>query len=145
MAVETELDPRAAAARAMGDSPDTGDTGGSEPDSEGSNPTPDADSSTSAGSGSGGSPLRSFISGLLDADADGPSLSDLRSDYQLNRPGALMLRGVLRASGAGGMPPIGEISLGGILWGREQTTSSTTSSSDDDQEESAGELGAASV
>jgi len=124
--VSDEVDPRALADRAMGADP-------SEPaDGDGPTPSPDDPSPDTTSSTSSGSPLSAFANGLLDAEADGPSIGELRGDYDLNRPGALTLRGVLRAAGAGGMPPLGEITLGGLLWGREKTSSTTSTNDQDD-------------
>lgn len=106
----TEIDPSEAAARAMGESPPA-------------LPAADVDDvddesrAPSASSGNSGDP--SPLARLLDGSATGPSMGELKRDYELARSESLILRGVLRWAGADGMPPIGEISLGGILKARE--------------------------
>lgn len=66
----------------------------------------------------GGSPIER----LFDGNAQGPSVGELRGDYQLDHWMALVVRGVLRAAPGRGMPPIGDITLGGLLGVRKFQT-----------------------
>lgn len=94
-----DMDPESAAQFAQGSSDDVDAGGGGLMDS-------------------GGSPLER----LLDGNAEGPSVGELRGDYQLDHWMALVVRGVLRAAPGRGMPPIGDITLGGLLGVRKFQT-----------------------
>jgi hypothetical protein len=52
---------------------------------------------------------------LFDGDASGPSLEQLRSDYNLSLHWGLFTRGTIRTASGSGIPPIAEIIMGGIL------------------------------
>lgn len=56
---------------------------------------------------------------LFDGSADGPGVRQLQADYQIEHWMALIVRGVLRAAPGTGMPPIGDISIGGLLGVRQ--------------------------
>ena len=55
------------------------------------------------------------IDRAFDAQAPGPSVDEIQADYGLSREPSMMLRGFLRMLG-GGMPPIGDVGVGGVLW-----------------------------
>lgn len=90
---------------------------------EGSNPTPQTRQTrpqTPESAGNRGSSersgLRDALRAAIDAEAEGPEVGSLQSDYDLGKPQALILRGVLRIAGCVRMPPVGDISLGALLW-----------------------------
>jgi len=68
---------------------------------------------------------------LFDGSAAGPSKMELTGEYGLEEWSALVLRGVLRAAPGDGMPPIGDISLGGILGIKKYTAEPQQSTSED--------------
>ena len=63
--------------------------------------------------------LEGFLNRLVDPDAPGPSVQEIQGDYGFDRSLSMIVRGVLRAAG-GGMPPIGEIGLGSVMYAAKQ-------------------------
>jgi hypothetical protein len=59
---------------------------------------------------------QSWMNKLFDGDADGPPISQLRSDYDLPREICIILRGILRVSRGSGVPPIAEMVLGAVIY-----------------------------
>jgi hypothetical protein len=59
---------------------------------------------------------QSWINKLFDGDAEGPPISQLRSDYDLPREICIILRGILRVSRGSGVPPIAEMVLGAVIY-----------------------------
>lgn len=115
----SEIDPREAAARAMGD------------DDPPALPAADVEDDAAEPNVSSSPNL---LARLLDGTATGPTINELRREYDLQRSESLILRGVLRWAGADGMPPIGEISLGGILKAREVGIGADGSDVEDDED-----------
>lgn len=52
---------------------------------------------------------------LLDGNAMGPSIGELKADYDLPQHFALMGRGILRAAPGDGVPPIFDVFMGMVL------------------------------
>lgn len=52
---------------------------------------------------------------LFDGTAGGPSLEQIRSDYNLSLHWGMFTRGTVRAATGTGIPPIAEIVMGAIL------------------------------
>lgn len=67
--------------------------------------------SPGAGAFSGEGP----IARLFDGSAPGPDVAELRADYDLPRPLAMIARGVLRVASGDGVPPIFDILMGVVL------------------------------
>lgn len=57
----------------------------------------------------------SVLERLFDGSAEGPQVTELKHEYGLEQWSALVVRGVLRVAPGRGMPPIGDISLGGVM------------------------------
>jgi hypothetical protein len=68
----------------------------------------------------------------MDADAEGPNPDDLQGTYGLRKPQALIMRGVLRIAGCVRMPPLGDITLGGLLWASDGDESGSSDDGDRD-------------
>lgn len=60
------------------------------------------------------------ISRLFDGSAPGPSVEELRMDYELPRPLAMIARGILRVASGDGVPPIFDIVMGSVLFIMQQ-------------------------
>lgn len=73
-----------------------------------------------------------WVARLWDGSADGPTVRELREDYDLPRWGLLGLRGILRVATGDGVPPIAEILLAGVLFVLE---GNRESSADEEGEE----------
>lgn len=70
------------------------------------------------GASGGTSPMASMggpVERLFDGDQPGPSVSELRHDYEMPKDMAIASRGVLRAATGSGVPPIFEIMFGGFM------------------------------
>jgi len=65
-------------------------------------PEPSADPSTSQGP----------IQRLFDGNADGPPTTQIESDYGVDSPWSLCIRGLVRTATGDGVPPVVEIVLG---------------------------------
>lgn len=57
----------------------------------------------------------SIVDRLFDGGARGPNTTELAQEYGFDEWSALVVRGVLRAAPGDGMPPVGDISIGGML------------------------------
>jgi hypothetical protein len=55
------------------------------------------------------------IDRLFDADAPGPSVDELRGEYQMPRWAAIVSRGVMRVATGSGVPPVAEIIIGAVM------------------------------
>lgn len=52
---------------------------------------------------------------LFDGDAPGPEVNELKADYDMPQWLAVLSRGIMRVATGGGVPPIAEILIGGIM------------------------------
>lgn len=62
-----------------------------------------------------GSQATSPLERLFDGSAPGPSIGELRSDYEMPQWAAVIARGTMRTATGSGVPPIAEIAIGGIM------------------------------
>lgn len=89
-----------------------------------------------------GSDTDSIMSRLFDGEAEGPSTGELKREYELPQWLALCLRGILRAAPGQGLPPVGDIALGGGLGLRKmqsaQSGGESRETDSDSVEDSAG-------
>jgi hypothetical protein len=74
-----------------------------------------------------GSSTDNILARLFDGEAEGPSTGELKREYELPQWLALCLRGILRAAPGRGLPPIGDIALGGGLGLRKMQSAQSAS------------------
>lgn len=89
---------------------------------------------------SGGSGGESIIDRLFDGNLSGPPLAEFKHDYGFTTPRALMLRGVARVAPGDGVPPIGEMLIGGFLEARQRATSAASEDNDNGQGAASGSV-----
>ncbi|MWG34164.1 hypothetical protein [Halomarina oriensis] len=68
---------------------------------------------------------------LFDGTAQGPSMGELRQQYDLPRGLTMALRGTLRVADTGGIPPLFDIIGGTALTLRSRATAGSSSTSSD--------------
>ncbi len=78
----------------------------------------------------GGSPMDR----LFDGNAPGPSVGELKADYEMPQWMAVLSRGIMRVATGSGVPPIAEIVIGSIMGFMGSDLSSAVSGSDDGEE-----------
>lgn len=129
----SDFDAEAAAARASGSTPENGESAGTEAPAGGS------DGSEPRGEPSG-SGADSLVGRLLDSEAEGPDVSQVRREYDVPRPLAFILRGVIRTASGSALPPLGDMTLGGLLYAATQGAFGTAEG-DDDQDDDGDQVG----
>jgi len=102
----------------------SGEKQGAEGGSEGVDPTPDPSDST----------LRAALNRLFDGTAEGPSVRQVMDEYALERPEAMMARGVARLGSGDRLPPGADLGIG--AWLRSVRDGGSSSSESTDEQES---------